>query len=39
MKRLPMREKLVNSYLDDISLNLLSREESYFFKERLHELN
>ena len=39
MKRLPMREKLVNSYLDEISLNLLSREESYFFRERLHELN
>ena len=39
MNRLPMREKMVNRYLDKVSSNLFARENSYSFRERLHELN
>ena len=39
MNRLPMREKLVNKYLNEVSSNLFAREESNFFRQRIHELN
>lgn len=39
MNRLPMRERLVNRYLDKVESQLYAREDSFSFRERLHELN
>ena len=39
MNRLPMRERLVNKYLDKVESQLWAREVSFSFRERIHELN
>lgn len=39
MNRLPMREKIVNRYLDKVTSNLFARNDSYSFRQRLQELN
>ena len=39
MNRLPMREKLVNKYLDKVSGQLFTRDNSFSFRQRLSELN